>query len=174
MAAAWDGNGVRTSEGEREKGNGRAAYLVLGDVHHELDRGKIAGEGEPVLDQLEQRNARRPNVRSDGVLVPRQPFRLQRRSAQGSLAGDLLAQGTYRHVETRASKGACHGVDKLARDTEVAELHDAFAREEDVWRLDVAVDGLLLVQVGKALQDLRGETRQYQYQESDVTMTGEG
>ena len=107
-------------------------------------------------------------------MVASQAFRLQRRSAQGSLAGDLLAKRTYRHVETRAREGACHGVDKLARDTEVAELHDAFAREEDVWRLDVAVDGLLLVQVGKALQDLRGETRQYQYQESDVTMTGEG
>ena len=62
MAAAWDGNGVRTSEGEREKGNGRAAHLVLGDIHHELDRGKIAGEGESVLDKLKKCDTRRPDV----------------------------------------------------------------------------------------------------------------
>ena len=56
-------------------------YLVLSDVHHQLDRGEIGGEREAVRDELEERNPRRPHVRLDLVVVSGQAFRLRRGTA---------------------------------------------------------------------------------------------
>ena len=50
---------------------------------------------------------------------------------------------THRHVLGRPSEGTRARTDEVARDAKVAQLDDALSREEDVGRLDVAVDDLV-------------------------------
>src|SRR5690606_10360622 len=71
----------------------------------------------------------------------------------GAYAGGLALEDLRRHVERRADAL----VAVLAHEdagAEVAELGAALAREEDVRRLDVAVEDRVLVGVGQALRDV--------------------
>ena len=79
------------------------------------------------LHHLQRRDAQRPYIRLRVVLI--------------------LPDHLRRHPEGRAHKGAAfgHGDGNLPGDAKVGELDLALAREEDVRRLDVAVDLALRV-----------------------------
>ena len=61
---------------------------------------------------------------------------------------------THGHIEACPRECSGDGIHQLARDTEVAQLDDALAREKDVRRLDITVDHLARVQVIQPLQNL--------------------
>jgi hypothetical protein len=65
---------------------------------------------------------------------------------------------THRHVLGRPCEGTRARADELTRDAKVAQLDDALSREQDIGRLDIAVDDLLGVQVCETLQDLATTT----------------
>ena len=115
------------------------------DVGEQIDQarpglhlGPVGGEGEAVLGDLQERDARAPHVGGDGV---------------------ALARDTLRgHVVGRADEGVCVAFrSELAAHAEVAQLDLAVAAQEDVAGLDVAVDDLLAVQVGEAVQHALGD-----------------
>ncbi len=111
------------------------------DVRQQVDQtglglhlSPVRGEREPVLSNLEQGHAGRPDIRGDGVRLARDA--LGRHVVAGSDEGIRLAFGT-----------------EVAGNAKVAQLDGAIAAEENVAWFDVPVDDLLAVQVGQASQD---------------------
>jgi hypothetical protein len=52
------------------------------DVHHKFNGGKIVGERESILNQLQQRQARRPHIGPDSVGETTDAFRLDQKNCQ--------------------------------------------------------------------------------------------
>ena len=115
------------------------------DIRQQIDQAgarlhlrPVGGEGEAVLRDFQQGDAERPHVRRDGV----------------GLALDALGG----HVVGRADEGGGFALcAEFAGDAEVAELDLAVAAEEDVGRLDVAVDDLAGVEIRQPVEDAFGD-----------------
>ena len=92
--------------------------------------------------------------------MPGQTFRLKDAVTGRSVSRAIINRDpgqthhTHSHVQARARKCSGDGVNQLTRNSEVAELDNALAREKDVRRLDVAVDRLARMQIRQSLQDL--------------------
>jgi hypothetical protein len=61
---------------------------------------------------------------------------------------------THRHIIARPRKRPGYRIHQLSRDSEIANLDDTLARQEDVRRLDIAMYNLLLMQIVQPTQDL--------------------
>ena len=121
---------------------------MLDDVGQQVERrgaglhlGAVGREWEAMLGDLEQGDAGGPDVGRDSVRLPRDALR--------------------GHVVAGADEGAGVALGaELARHAKVAELHVAVAAQEDVARLDVAVDDLLGVEVRQAVEHALGDLPQ--------------
>src|SRR6266850_896880 len=137
------------------------SYLAGCDVHDEVHRREIAREREAVLNELEDGEPHRPDVRADGIVLSRYAFGLEeargkthRNKPCGGISDQLKMPVAHRHVFGRPGESAGARADELAGNAKVAELDYTLPRKEDVRWLDVPVNDLLRVQVRKALQDL--------------------
>lgn len=94
----------------------------------------IGREGKAVLRDLQQRNTSRPNIRSNRVTLTRDPLR--------------------RHVVRRPDESVRVTFRaELSADAKITQLDLAVAAEQDVTRLDVAVDDLLAMQISQTVED---------------------
>ena len=110
----------------------------------------------PVDDAVHQRQQR---IRRERVLERRD---LVRHAPEGPDVGLQRVRLVLAHLRTQVIRRPSHGGGEIvrplqhARDTEIPELHDAAAAEEDVLRLQIAVHNAHGVDVVQRERDLRG------------------
>ena len=104
-------------------------------LHRDLD-GAVARERHLARQQLEEHDPSRVEIRR---LVDRRAARLLRR--------EVLRRADDRAFLRHLARAG-------ARDAEVGDLHDAFGVDDDVVRLDVAVDHAVSVRVAERGENL--------------------
>ena len=114
---------------------GRRRRRLREVLHRDLDRA-VAGERHLAGEQLEEDDARRVEV---GGLVDRRAARL--------LGGEVLRGADDRALLRHLARAG-------AGDAEVRDLDDALGVDDDVVRLDVAVDDAVAVRVAERGEDL--------------------
>lgn len=102
----------------------------------------VCGEWKPVLCDFQERDTETPHITRDRVT--------------------LACNAFWGHVVGRSNEGICVSLGaKFSRHSKIAELDLTIAAQEDVARLDVAVDDAMRVKIGKAIQDAFSDLSQY-------------
>lgn len=60
----------------------------------------------------------------------------------------------YSHIEQRSRESSYVRIHEFAGNAKVAEFHNTFSREENIWWLDIAVNGPSSMEVSQTLEDL--------------------
>ena len=132
-------------------GGGQVRRIFFEDRRHRVDR-RLAAERALARQHLVEHGAEREDVRA---MIGR---------PAAHLLGRHVADRAEHHARRRSS--ACRCVAMLLapadgrvglrelRETEVENLHAAVVRDEDVLRLQIAMDDALLVRGGEAVRDL--------------------